>query len=495
MKTETQTRSKTAIIGGGLGGLSTAVALASQGFDVEIFEKNSHLGGKLNVLQQDGFTFDLGPSILTLPHIFRHTFEQADRKMEDYVSLEPVRPHWRNFFSDGTVIDLDPDPDVMKTEMAKLNDNPYEQVCDFLEYSKRQYNVIAEGYFEHGLDNIPQFLKFYGPKIFKLSIFSTMDKAIRRRIGDPYLQDILNFFIKYVGSSATRAPGFMTLLPHIQFGYGLYYVKGGMHALADGLEKLLRELGVKINLEAEVTGISTAENTVNGVIVDGEYHRADWVVSNMEVIPAYKKLLHEDEGFMKKFDKFEPACSGLVLHLGVDRVYEQLAHHNFFYSDNQKEHFRSVFEKKELPEDPTIYVVAPSRSNPNVAPEGYDNIKILPHIPYINDKKTYTEKDYSALKNRVLEKLENTGLSDLRKHIVTEHVWTPYDIQENYYSNGGSIYGVVTDIWKNYAFKAPRQSTKYRNLFFVGGSANPGGGMPMVTLSGQLAAKEIILKS
>jgi len=136
-------------------------------------------------------------------------------------------------------------------------------------------------------------------------------------------------------------------------------------------------------------------------------------------------------------------------------------------------------------------VVAPARTDSNVAPPGRDNIKILPHIPYLNDRHSYSRDDYMALKERVLEKLEHMGLTDLRKHVITEHVWTPHDIQRMYYSNGGSIYGVASDLWKNYAFKAPKQSTKYDNLYFVGGSVNPGGGMPMVTLSGQLAAKAI----
>ena len=479
------------VIGGGLGGLSAAACLAADGFKVDLYEKNSHLGGKLNVLSQKGFLFDLGPSILTLPQIFRDTFEKAGKRMEDYVELQDVRPHWRNFFEDGTMIDLDPDPEVMREELLKVGTGLEDAYQAFLDYSKSQYDLIADGYFGHGLDTAGELFKHYGLQVFKLSFLTTMDRAVRKRLPNPYLRDIFDFFIKYVGSSATRAPGFMALLPHIQFGYGLWYVKGGMHALADGLEKLLGELGVHIHLDSEVTGISAAGDTVTGIQVGGEHKDIDWVVSNMEVIPAYRQIIGEDDRFLRKLSKFEPACSGLVIHLGVDQVYENLAHHNFFYSANQREHFRSVFQKKELPDDPTLYVVAPSRTDPKVAPEGHDNIKILPHIPYLNDTHSYTHDDYMQLKDRVLQKLERMGLPDLRKHVVTEHVWTPHDIESMYYSNGGSIYGVVSDLWKNFAFKAPKHSTKYKNLYFVGGSVNPGGGMPMVTLSGQLTAQAI----
>jgi len=228
------------------------------------------------------------------------------------------------------------------------------------------------------------------------------------------------------------------------------------------------------------------------VTKDGQFHAADIIVSNMEVIPAYEKLLREDKTFMRSLDKFEPSCSGLVLELGLNCQYPQLAHHNFFFSEHQKEHFHTVFRKRQLPPDPTIYLVAASRTDPTVAPPGCDCLKILPHIPFIDDTRPLARADYLAFKERVVDKLERMGLKNLRKHVVFEHCWTPLDIREQYYSNKGSIYGVVSDRFQNLAFKAPKQSTKYPNLFFVGGSVNPGGGMPMVVLCGQNVAKKVV---
>ena len=180
-----------------------------------------------------------------------------------------------------------------------------------------------------------------------------------------------------------------------------------------------------------------------------------------------------------------------MVHLGLDRVYPQLAHHNFFYSSDLHAHFRRVFREKKLPDDPTLYVVAPTRTDPSQAPPGCDNIKILPHIPAIDEQKPYTREDYIALKEICFDKLERMGLTDLRKHIVVEDFWTPLDIEARYASNRGSIYGVVCDRRSNFAFKAPKQSSEFRNLFFVGGSVNPGAGMPMVALSGQHVARMI----
>jgi len=194
---------------------------------------------------------------------------------------------------------------------------------------------------------------------------------------------------------------------------------------------------------------------------------------------------------MKKFRKFEPACSGLVLHLGTDREYPMLAHHNFFFSRDPRKHFDDVFHRKLLPEDPTIYVVAPARTDRTQAPDGCENIKILPHIPYLQEQ-PFTQAEYGGLRQRVLEKLERMGLEGLRKHIVVEDMWTPEDIERSYYSNCGAIYGVVADRKSNRGLKAPKESCKYVNLYFVGGSVNPGGGMPMAVLSGQQVRDRIV---
>jgi len=494
-------RRRVVVIGAGLGGMSAAIMLARNGFQVTLLEKNAHVGGKLNRLQTQGFSFDLGPSIFTLPQIFRPVFEGDGKRLEDYITLERVDPQWRNFFEDGMQIDLWENPLRMREELARFGSEAIDEYERFLSYSRLQYRVIERGYLQHGLDTFRQFVQFYSWRGARdLDYLRSMSGSIHKRLENRYLRDIFEYFIKYVGSSALDSPGFMNMMPNIQMEFGLWYVSGGLYQLANAFRRRMDEVGVTLSLEQEVLEIVHSDGQVTGVRVrssDGSSTllQADYIVSNMEVIPAMKKLLHSPPAVMKRLRRFAPSCSGIILHLGLDRTYPALAHHNFFFSRDPHAHFRRVFREGRLPDDPTLYVVAPTRTDLSQAPPGCDNIKILPHIPPINETKPATHEDYLGLKELCLDKLERMGLTDLRRHIVVEDFWTPVDIEARYGSNRGSIYGVVCDRRRNFAFKAPKRSPQFHNLFFVGGSVNPGAGMPMVTLSGQHVARMIVEQS
>ncbi len=486
-------KKKVVVVGGGLGGLSASISLKTSGYDVELHEKNDHLGGKLNELKKNGFSFDLGPSIFTFPYIFENLFKYCGKRMEDYLTLIEPDVHWRCFFEDGDRIDLLKDINNMEKANPSIDKNDIDQLRDFLKYSEKLFQNVQKGYFEKGVDNFIETLKEYGVRksLTGFDVFSTVHQGVKRYIKKKHLAQVIEFFIKYVGSSAYDAPAVLNMMQYGQFSLGLWYVKDGMYNLARALHKLIDELGIKIILNSEIKSLNKKDKKIISAVTEkGETINGDIFVSNMEVIPAYSDMIGESSHFLRAYNKFEPACSGLVLHLGVKKKYEQLAHHNFFFSDNPEKHFDDIFKKHVLPQDPTIYLVAPSRTDPLVAPEGYDNIKILPHIPYIQDN-PFSKDDYLQLRERVLEKLERMGLDGLRENTIVEDMWTPEDIKKRYYSNKGAIYGVVSDKKKNLGFKAPKKSRKYTNLYFVGGSVNPGGGMPMATLSGQQVARII----
>ncbi|MBM3909441.1 MAG: phytoene desaturase [Firmicutes bacterium] len=488
---------KVVIIGGGLGGLSAAISIAAlPGYSVTILEKNNHLGGKLNVKDTHGYSFDLGPSILTMPHLFENLFTKHKRKMSDYIQIEPVRPHWRNFFEDGTTIDLTHKIEDMLTNKA-LTPQDLQDLKAYYAYTEKIYGVSAMVAFDNQLENTWEAMRFKpSVSIFQnMDYFSTMDQGVRRYIRNPYLIDILNYFIKYVGSSPYDAPALMNLLPYIQWKYDLWYVKGGMFNISKGLVKLIGELPqINIKTQSEVISVEKKNQSISKIhLKSAESLDADLIISNMEAIPFYEKITKESKGLIARYQrKFEPACSGFALHLGTNKVYPQLAHHNFFYSKNSKTNFNNIFHRHTLNPDPTIYLVAPMRTDLSQGPKGGDIIKILPHIPYLDPKKPFSKEDYQIFRLNILNKLERMGLTDLRKHIVVEELWTPETIQDMYYSNRGSIYGVVASKKKNMGFKIPKRSKLYQNVYFVGGSVNPGGGMPMVVLSGQQVVDQIV---
>jgi diapolycopene oxygenase len=317
-------RKSVIVIGAGLGGMSAAIMLARAGFQVTLLEKNAHVGGKLNQLQTKGFSFDLGPSIFTLPEIFRPVFEGDGRRLEDYVTLQRVDPQWRNFFEDGVVVDLWEDPERMHTELERFGPQVFGEYKDFLAYSRRQYEILERGYLRHGFDTLFQFFRFYGWKEARdLDYVRSMSGSIYNRLSNRYLRDIFEYFIKYVGSSALDSPAFMNLMPTIQMDFGLWYVAGGLYQLGHAFRRRLEETGVTLCLEHEVQRIEYSGSTATGVQFrdskgDLRTLAADFVVSNMEVIPAMQRLLRSPASVMKKLRRFEPSCSGIVLHLGLD---------------------------------------------------------------------------------------------------------------------------------------------------------------------------------
>lgn len=487
---------KIAVIGGGLGGISAAVSLKQKGFDVTVYEKNSHIGGKLNRHEQDGFGFDLGPSLLTMPDIFRRLFEASHVDMTDYVEIEEIELQWRAFFGEkNKVIDWYGDINHIKSANPFLQHTDIKDIESFLKYSKKLNDVTKSGYFDAGLDNLKEIIHFHGPlsALKDFDYFHTMQSAINKRINDRDLRDMLGYFIKYVGSSAYDAPAILNMLPYMQYEQGAWYVKGGLHHLSAGIVRLAEEIGVNICTGIEVKTVITddSDRIKNIVLNDGSVIPVDYVVSNMEVIPFYKKVLDRPVKNLPELEKkYPPASSGLVLHVGVKGHYRQLKHHNFFFSNDSKKNYKTVFKDNQLPEDPTIYLVNTNKTDTSQAPEGFENLKILPHIPNLKNT-NFTKADYLEFRERVLIKLENMGLKDLRKNIVTEYLLTPHDIEQMYHSNHGAIYGTLSDRKVNKGFKHPKHSEEINNLYFVGGTVNPGGGMPMVTLSGQQVAKMI----
>lgn len=489
-------KKKVVIVGGGLGGMSTAIRLASEGYDVTIVEKGERLGGKLNKREGKGFSFDTGPSILTMPWVLEKVFAHANRDINDYIDIIRVEPGWRTFFDDGKVLDISSDLPTMLDEMKKISTDDANNFFNYLSYCGKMYELTMKSFYKKSINGLQDLRTMHPVKeLLQMDPMKSMDAATRKFIKDKHWQQLFNFLIMYVGSSPYHAPAIMSQLTHVQLGLGVHYVKGGMYKIAEAMAKVLEELSVEVRLNCEVEDILTSGSRAEGIRTKiGEEIMADIVVSNLEAIPCYKSLLadyHESSKEVEELSKYAPTVSGLVMLLGVDRTYDHLAHHNFFFSKDPKKEFRQIFDEKKLADDPTVYIGISSKSDSTQAPEGKENLFVLTHVPPLKEGEDWSQYKESY-RIKVLDKLEKMGVTNLRNHIQYEYTFTPNDIQGLYGANGGSIYGTVTDRKLNGGFKIPNKSRVLSNMYFVGGSTHPGGGVPMVTLSGQLTAESIL---
>ena len=476
------------VIGAGLAGMSAAIRLAGDGYAVTMLEKNANVGGKLNQRSGKGFTFDTGPSILTMPWVLEQLFSSVHRNLDDYLEIERIEPQWRTFFEDGTKIDVKGDLPGMLEEVEHVSSR-----ADFVElfrYSKQMYDLCLDSFYKYSLEDLKDLKKYHSMSdLLKMDPMNTVATGTKKHLNDPYLEQLFNYMVMYVGSNPYQAPAVFNQMIYVQMGLGIYYVKGGMYQIARAMKRLLDELRVTVHLNSPVEQIVLENKKAVGVLSNGTFHAADIVVSNLEVIPTYERIVPEKKARKqaKKLQaSFAPSVSGLVLLLGVNREYGGLAHHNFFFSENPEREFAQMFKEGTPPEDPTIYVGVSSKSDASQAPEGKDNLFVLTHVPPLTLQKG--EVDWDAYREVVLDKLERMGLHGLRESIEFEYRFTPEDLKELYGPNGGSIYGVAADRKKNGGFKIPSKSDLYEGLYFVGGSTHPGGGVPMVTLSGQLTA-------
>jgi diapolycopene oxygenase len=484
---------KVAVIGGGLAGLSAAIRLRADGHTVEVYEKNERAGGKLNIREGAGFRFDTGPSILTMPWVLEQLFRSAGRDVHDYMTIERVEPQWRCLYEDGTTIDMTADLPAMMAELEKISHEDSAALFDYLSYAYKQYELCMKSFYAESISGLSHLRSLHSfRELLAMDPLKTVAQATRKYFKDARVQQMFDFLVMYVGSSPYHSPAILSQLGHVQLGLGIYYVQGGMYNIARGMLKLLDELGVSVHTNKKVVSIEHANGKATGItFADGQSVQADIIVCNPEVIPAYKSMLAGPSAQeVRKLEKFNPTVSGLVLLLGVDREYAQFKHHNFFFSKDPEKEFAQIYDEQRPADDPTVYVGISSKSDPSQAPSGSENWFILTHVPPLNEGESW-ESYRDKYRELVLDKLERMGATELRKHIVFEYQFVPDDLRELYGANGGSIYGVAADRKRNGGFKIPSRSPVLNNLYFVGGSTHPGGGVPMVTLSGQLTADVI----
>lgn len=477
---------KVHVIGAGLGGLAISCLLASKGHRITVFEKNSAPGGKINQVVSEGFRFDTGPSLLTMPFILEALFEQSGANLKDYLSLKPIEPICRYFYKDGTVFTCFQDLEKTLNGLSQFAPTDADNYIEFLDYSSNLYNRTKDAFLFNPLYGLKDLGNLNLLDFFRIDAFHTVSDRIDEYFRSPYLRQFFKRFTTYNGSSPYQAPATLNVIPHVELSMGGYYIEGGMYSVVTALHQLATDLGVNFHFDSAINRIDVKNKHVEALTdSEGNKHPADLIVSNSDAAETYLELLDEQfvpQAKKENIRKLEPSCSGFVLLLGINRRYEQLSHHNIFFSEDYKKEFQEIFRDKVMPEDPTIYIADTSGSDPDHAPNGGSNLFILVNAPYLSEKYDW-EKHREEYAEFLISEIEKRGLDNLEESIVHRSIITPEDFWEKYRSNRGSIYGTSSNS-RFAAFLRPRNKAREVNgLYLTGGSTHPGGGIPLVILS------------
>jgi len=492
------------VIGSGLAGLAAACTLAARGHNVTVFEKNSWLGGKAAQLSEQGFRFDMGPTILIQPSMMRKIFAEANRNLDDYVTMTRLDPQWRCFFENGSTINLVDDTDRMAATLEARWPGTGVKYRKLLDLSKELHSISDRFFFWKSVGSMKDTFDVGGAfdlnvlkDVLRMRLGSSVAGTVREFIADPDAAQMLDHFVQYVGSSPDASPAILTAIGHMQMQEGIWYPLGGTRAVPEALVKLARELGVVFHTDTDIARIlsdgSKRAATTGLVTTDGQTFAFDAIVSNEDAVRTHRELLSGTAAARTFAHKrsYEPACSGVVLYLGLNKRYDHLAHHDFVFSRDPHEEFHHIYKLGEPAPDPTCYLACTAATDPASAPPGGEAMYVLVHTPYLRPHHDWS-KMFPAYRQVIIDKLKRTaGLHDIEERIVFESALTPQDINDRYRVLNGAIYGISSHGLFQGAFKPANRSKEINGLYLAGGAAHPGPGMPMVMMSGWIAANSL----
>lgn len=480
------------IIGSGIGGLATAIRLCVKGYQVVVCEANSYVGGKLTVVETQGYRFDAGPSLFTMPQLVDELFELAGKQPGEALSYEKQEEACRYFWEDGMRLTAWSEANRFAEEAATQLDVSPHPLRNHLQRSRMLYDSTARIFMEQSLHKARTwFTRDVAKALTKLpqlGLFETMHANNERHLNHPKLVQLFDRFATYNGSDPYQAPGIMNVIPHLEHGIGTYFPKGGMHSITKSLHALAQELGVEFKLNCPVEEILVQNGRAVGIQANQERLWADVVVSNMDIVPTYRKLL-KGQPAPEKTLKQERSSSALIHYWGIRRTFPELGLHNILFSNNYREEFRQLFDNAVPSADPTVYLHISSKAEESDAPPGCENWFVMVNAP--RNAGQYTPEAIATVRKQVLNKIHRALGVDIAPYIVTEDVLHPGQIESRTSSHMGALYGAASNNKFAAFLRHPNFSSKLQNLYFVGGSVHPGGGIPLCLLSAKITASLI----
>jgi phytoene desaturase len=475
------------VIGSGFGGLAMAIRLQAAGLQVTLLEKRGKIGGRAYQLVDRGYVFDMGPSLITAPHIVDSVFQAAGRKLSDYVELMPLDPYYRIYFHDGTHIDYVGDPDRMKAQMRQFSEKDAGRFDDFMAKTRPIYDaVIGRRLGSKSFGDLKTMLGFI-PDLVRLQAWIPVSRFVNRFFEDFRHRFLYSFHPLFVGGNPFQSPSVYLMIPYLERRGGVWFSRGGMYSLVEAMGKLFTEIGGEIRTGHEVTRIGVASGKVTHVEANGERFDAELVVSNGDVGHTYRDLIdpaHRKKWTDRKVDRLDYAMSCFLLYLGTRKKYPALEHHTLILTERYQGLLDDIFRKKILPDDFSMYLHVPTRTDSSMAPEGCESMYVL--VPVANLK---GGQDWSELRqpfaDRVIDHLEAWGMEGLRENLEVLHIMDPTDFRDDLNSLHGNAFAIVPKFTQTAWFRPHNRSEDVKGLYLVGAGTHPGAGVPGVFLSAE----------
>jgi len=483
------------IVGAGIAGMATAIALANKGFDVTVYEKNSQPGGRCGQIERDGHRFDIGATILLMPSIYRTVFESLGLNFDECFELKDLSTIYKLYFGNGEQLVFSKDDAVMKPQLEAMEPGSF---IRYKAYIKAGYAFFRDSYknlLARNFYNLFEFTTLANVMMLaRLKTYLRHSIFIRKFFKNKNLQQAFTFQNIYVGQSPLKAPALFSMLPATEMIEGALFPIGGMHQIALKLEAVAKGAGVKFVYNATVEKIETNGKQAKQLIFsDGSTKQSDLIVVNADLPFAYRNLL-PDNKISARLDRKTYSCSALVFHWGLSKAYPQFVHHSIFLSKDYRESLDAIFEHQSLSENPSFYIHAPVRKDPNAAPVNNDSISVIVPIGHLDEKNPQDWEELKKLaRSEVLKRLSAEGFTDLEDHIKFEICYTPVAWKSIFNVSHGSVFGSIGhNIMQMGYFRPHNRHNRYKNLYFVGGSTHPGNGVPLVLLSAKLTSERIL---
>ncbi|EHQ26623.1 phytoene desaturase family protein [Mucilaginibacter paludis] len=480
------------VIGAGFAGLSAASALAKEGYQVTVVEKNNQPGGRARTWEKDGFMFDMGPSWYWMPDVFENYFALFGKKVEDYYHLKRLDPGYRIFYGDDDVMDVPAQMDKLEELFEQIEPGSSVALQQFLIQAKYKYEVAMGDYVFRPSHSITEFIDIrLIRESLRIQMLSSMSKHVRKYFKNPKLVKLLEFPVLFLGATPQNTPAMYSLMNYADLSLGTWYPMGGMHEIVKAMVSVAEELGVEIKLNTEVTKINVSNQRAQSIETNNGTFTADFIIAGADYKHVDQHLVEKphrnyDE---KHWDSRTMSPSSLLYYIGLNKKLKNIEHHNLFFDEDFDLHADHIYTNPKWPDKPLFYVSCTSKTDDTVAPEGCENLFFLmPIAPDLHDEEAIREKYF----NIMVDRFESLTGESIRDAIIVKRSYALNDFKSDYNSYKGNAYGLANTLAQTAFFKPAMKAKQIKNMLYTGQLTVPGPGVPPSLISGQVAAKEAI---